>query len=65
MAGAEVRAEAAAIGRVTSATRSPALNRAIALAFVRRQHAAPGTRVEVQSGGQTLGATVSDLPFAR
>jgi folate-binding protein YgfZ len=64
-AGAEVRADAAAIGRVTSATRSPALGRAVGLAFVRRQHAAPGTRVEVQSGAQTLEATVSDLPFAR
>jgi folate-binding protein YgfZ len=64
-AGAEVWADAAAVGRVTSATRSPALGRAIALAFVRRQQAGPGTRVEVRSGGRTLGATVSDLPFAR
>jgi folate-binding protein YgfZ len=64
-AGAEVRADAAAIGRVTSATRSPALGRAVALAFVRRQHAAPGTRVEILSGAQTLGATVSELPFSR
>lgn len=64
-AGAEVWAEAAAIGRITSATRSPALGRAIAFAFLRRQHADPGIRVEVKSGGRTLGATVSDLPFAR
>jgi folate-binding protein YgfZ len=64
-AGAEVWAGDAAIGRVTSATRSPALGRPIALAFVRRQHAAPGTRVEVRSGGRTVAATVSDLPFAR
>jgi folate-binding protein YgfZ len=63
--GAEVWAGDAAIGRVTSATRSPALGRPLALAFVRRQHAAPGTRVEIRSGGRTVGATVSDLPFAR
>jgi folate-binding protein YgfZ len=63
--GAEVRAGGAAIGRVTSATRSPALGRAVALAFVRRQHAAAGTRVEIVDAGRTLGATVSDLPFAR
>jgi folate-binding protein YgfZ len=63
--GAEVWGGDAAIGHVTSATRSPALGRPIALAFVRRQHAAAGTRVEVRSGGQTLGATVSELPFAR
>jgi aminomethyltransferase len=64
-AGADVWAGDAAIGRVTSATRSPALGRPIALAFVRRQHAAAGTRVEVRGGGQVVGATVSDLPFRR
>jgi folate-binding protein YgfZ len=63
--GAEVAADGAAIGRVTSATRSPALGRAIALAFVRRQHAESGTRVEVRSDGRALAATVSELPFAR
>jgi folate-binding protein YgfZ len=63
--GAEVWADQASIGRITSTTRSPALGRALALGFVRRQHAAAGTRVEVRSGGRTLGATVSDLPFAR
>jgi folate-binding protein YgfZ len=64
-AGADVLADGTAVGRVTSATRSPALGRAIALGFVRRQHAAPGTRVEVRTGGRTLGAIVSDLPFPR
>jgi folate-binding protein YgfZ len=63
--GAEVWADGAAIGRVTSATRSPALGRALALAFVRRHHAEAGTRVEIRSGGQALGATVSELPFPR
>jgi len=64
-AGAEVWADGAAVGRVTSAARSPARGRGIALAFVRRQHAEPGTRVEIRGGGQTLGATVSELPFPR
>lgn len=63
-AGAEVWADAA-VGRITSAARSPALGRAIALAFVRRSHAEPGTRVEIRGAGRTLGATVSELPFAR
>jgi folate-binding protein YgfZ len=63
--GAEVFADGAAIGRITSATRSPALGRAVALGFIRRQHAPAGTRVEVRSGDQTLGAVVSDLPFSR
>jgi folate-binding protein YgfZ len=64
-AGAEVWAGETAVGRVTSAARSPALGRPIALAFLRRQHAAPGTRVEVRGGGRAVEATVSDLPFAR
>ena len=63
--GAEIWADAVAIGRITSATRSPALGRTIALGFVRRQHAAPGTPVEVRSSGRVLGATVSELPFER
>jgi folate-binding protein YgfZ len=64
-AGAEVWVDDAAVGHVTSATRSPALGRPVALAFVRRQHAAPGTRVEVKSGERAVGAAVSDLPFPR
>ncbi len=34
------------------------------LAFIKRQHS-PGARVSVRAGGDTLPATVSDLPFAR
>lgn len=63
--GADVVADGAPIGKVTSATRSPALGRPIALAFVRRQHAEPGTAVEVRLGERTIPARVSDLPFER
>jgi tRNA-modifying protein YgfZ len=63
--GAEVVADDGAIGKVTSAVRSLGLSRPIALAFVRRQHAEPGTRVAVRFGGATVAATVSALPFAR
>ena len=63
--GAEVRAGDSAVGHVTSATESPALGRPVALAFVRRQHAEAGARVEVRDGAQVIGATVSELPFAR
>jgi folate-binding protein YgfZ len=63
--GAEVVVDDAAIGKVTSATRSFGLARPIALAFVRRQHAEPGTRVTVRFGGTAVAATVSALPFAR
>jgi tRNA-modifying protein YgfZ len=63
--GAEVLVDDAAIGKVTSATWSFGLARPIALAFVRRQHAEPGTRVSVRLAGTTMAATVSALPFAR
>jgi len=62
--GAEVLADGAVVGQVTSATRSLGLQRPIALAFVKRQHA-PGARVSVRAGEATAPATVSDLPFAR
>ena len=62
--GAEVVADGAVVGHVTSATRSLGLQRPIALAFIKRQHA-PGARVSVRVGAATLPATVSDLPFAR
>jgi folate-binding protein YgfZ len=63
--GAEVVADEATIGKVTSATWSLGLSRPIALAFVRRQHAEPGTRVSVRFAGTTAAAAVSALPFAR
>ena len=62
--GAEVVADDAVVGQVTSATRSLGLGRPIALAFVRRQHA-PGARVAVRTDRGTLPATVSDLPRSR
>jgi folate-binding protein YgfZ len=64
-AGAPVYAGEAEIGRVTSAAWSYGLGRPVALAFVRRQHADPGTAVAVSGGERRLAATVSALPFAR
>jgi len=63
--GADVLAEGAVIGRVTSATRSIGLARPIALGFVRRQHAEPGAAVGVRTGDTVTAARVSDLPFPR
>jgi folate-binding protein YgfZ len=62
--GAEVVADGAVVGQVTSATRSLGLQRPIALAFIKRQHA-PGARVSVRAAEGVVPATVSDLPFAR
>jgi len=64
-AGTPVVADGAEIGKVTSAAWSFGLKRPLALAYVRRQHAEPGTAVTVQTSGLTLPARVSALPFTR
>jgi aminomethyltransferase len=51
------------VGRVTSGGFSPSLNRAIALGFVTPQHAAPGTRLQVEVRGRMQPAEVTQLPF--
>jgi len=51
------------IGRVTSGGFSPSLNRAIALGFVAPQHAAPGTRLQVDVRGRMQAAEIASLPF--
>lgn len=53
------------VGRVTSAALSFGLKRPLALGFVRRQHAEPGTPVAVISGAGLLRATVTALPVPR
>jgi len=47
------------VGRVTSAVRSPALNRTIALAYLKRDVLEPGTHVSVNGAD----AVVTALPF--
>ena len=51
------------IGRITSVTFSPKLDKAIALGYVRYEHLAAGTDVVV--GDDELKAKVTDLPFIR
>jgi folate-binding protein YgfZ len=53
------------VGRVKSAVHSFSLNRPIALGFIRREWAEPGTAVLVRDGHLTLSARVSALPFPR
>jgi folate-binding protein YgfZ len=51
------------IGAVTSATRSPALGRPVAMAYVHRDFTAPSTAVAVVTGGSTQPAVVTSLPL--
>jgi folate-binding protein YgfZ len=62
--GAAVVADDAEIGKVTSVAWSFGFGRPIALAYVRRQHAAPGTIVGVRTEAGAIPARVSALPFA-
>ena len=50
------------VGRITSAAWSWRLERPVALGYVRREHVAPGTRLEVRTAGGAA-ATVHDLPI--
>jgi tRNA-modifying protein YgfZ len=52
------------VGFVTSSVLSPKLGKAIALAYLRHGHQAPGTMLEVQTTAGRLSAEVSALPFA-
>jgi folate-binding protein YgfZ len=61
--GAQVTAEGKEIGRVTSAVRSIALGRPIALGYVRREHFEPGSAVTVVDGAGEQLARVVALPF--
>ncbi|PYM20926.1 MAG: hypothetical protein DMD81_00975 [Candidatus Rokuibacteriota bacterium] len=64
--GATIVADGNEAGRVTSAAWSFGLKRPIALGFVKRQQAEPGTMVDVVlPDGERAHASVSALPFAR
>lgn len=62
-AGARVVVDGADVGRVTSAARSIALGRPIALGYVRREHFEPGTAVTVIDTAGAQPARLSALPF--
>jgi len=64
-AGAKVLVDDRDVGRVTSAVRSIALTRPIALAYVRREHFAPGSAATVRDGDIAIPAHVVELPFVR
>ncbi len=51
------------VGEVTSGGFGPTVGGPIALGYVRMQHAAPGTALQLSIRGKTHPATVVDLPF--
>jgi folate-binding protein YgfZ len=63
-AGAHVNsAEGKEIGRITSVTFSPKLNRTIALAYLKYDFLTPATKVMVVAGDHDIPAAVVELPF--
>jgi glycine cleavage system T protein len=63
--GAAIVKDDKEVGRITSAVHSFSLNRPIALGFVRREWAGPGTALAVRDRETTFTALVSALPFSR
>jgi len=53
------------LGRVTSGTFGPSVERSIAIGYVPAEHAAPGARVDVEIRGRRSPAQVVELPFYR
>ncbi|HXW08950.1 MAG TPA: glycine cleavage T C-terminal barrel domain-containing protein [Vicinamibacterales bacterium] len=61
--GSRIRAADRDVGVLTSAVRSPALERPIALGYVHRAFVEPGTELSVLDGDHEATATVTRLPF--
>ena len=58
--GSKLFSGAAEVGHVTSAAHSYALGKNIGMGYVRREHSAPGTKLESESGL----AEIIELPLA-
>jgi len=56
-------AEGNVIGRVTSGTQSPSLDKAIGLGYVKTEWASPGSDIYVQVRNKNIAAKVVKLPF--
>ena len=61
--GLELSDKEKTVGRITSATFSPRLQRPIALAIVKRGFTAPGTKLLASISDVTINVGVTDLPF--
>ncbi len=63
--GHEVKMEGRTVGAVTSGTWSPSFEKALGMAYVPAEQAAPGTPLEIDVRGRALPATVVEVPFYR
>jgi aminomethyltransferase len=63
--GSPLLVEGRQVGRVTSGTFAPTLQKVIAMAYVRPEYAKPGTELSVDIRGRQEPARVVKLPFYR
>ncbi len=61
--GTTLRAAGKDVGVITSIGYSPRRQRSVGLAYIRRQHAEPGIRLELSSGSSSFHAEVTPLPM--
>jgi aminomethyltransferase len=61
--GADIKNQGECVGRVCSGTFAPTLQKAIAMAYVVRKVAMPGTALEIDIRGKVEAARVVPLPF--
>ena len=61
--GAEIQVDGKRVGRVATALHSRRLDRPVALGFLRREHQAPGTRVQALAAEGPVELEVTSLPF--
>jgi aminomethyltransferase len=63
--GDAVRAGGETVGKVTSAVESPLHGHSVALAFVKREHEAPGTTLAVETPSGPVEGVVAAVPLGR
>jgi aminomethyltransferase len=63
--GMDVLSEGTKVGRITSGTLAPSLDRAVCLAYVEKAHSSPGTRLTIDVRGKEAIGIVVDGPFYR
>jgi len=56
-------AQGQSIGKVTSGTQSPTLNKPIGMGYVKTEFATPGIEIFISIGGKNLPATIVKTPF--
>ena len=61
--GQRIKKDDKTLGSITSGTQSPSLGKIIALGYVLRDFAKPGTDVWVETGAPSQTATITTLPF--